>query len=211
MTNLAQWYWYLHVVDEFFLNSKEVHWFLDDFSVSRDRLALNWAQKGPCILMGLQLSQQHSERKKQLVILFLSSVTFLNKILWLFYTKKDKCCMFWMCMYIPTHSQLTVRCFGPFCTGDKAVKPRLRAVFSFPLFELLGTSFWHVVAAGNLLTDKLSLHRWLTVLFYLTAFMLSSSCLVLLLPIGRDLTTFLNDGTQKILGDLKMYHLSVEN
>lgn len=61
VTNVAQSYLNLQIVGELFLNSGEVHWLLDNFSVSRDRFVLHRAQKGPRIPIGLQLSQQHPE------------------------------------------------------------------------------------------------------------------------------------------------------
>lgn len=110
-----------------------------------------------------------------------------------------------MCSYIPARSQPICAgfgCFGFFCIGDQAVILGLgagRAVVSIPLLELLGTFLWHTVAAGSLLFDVLSCHRWLTISFYLAAFLPSSSCLALLLPIPGGLTTFLNDRRQRLV------------
>lgn len=107
-----------------------------------------------------------------------------------------------MCSYIPARCQsicVGFGCFSFFCIGDQAVILGLgagRAVVSSPLLELLGTFLWHTVA-GSLLFDVLSCHRWLTISFYLTAFLPSSSCLALLLPIPGGLTTFLNDRRQR--------------
>lgn len=109
-----------------------------------------------------------------------------------------------MCSCVPAHCQpicvVVFGRFGFFCTGDRAVMPGLGAgwaVVSFPLLELLGTLLWHAVAAGSLLFDELSYHRWLTISFYLTAFLPSSSCSALLLPAPGGLTTFLNDRTHR--------------
>lgn len=117
-----------------------------------------------------------------------------------------------MCSYIPTCCQpmcVGFGCFGFFCIGDQAVILGLgagRAVVSLPLLELLGTFLWHTVAAGSLLFDVLSCHRWLTISFYLAAFLPSSSCLALLLSIPGGLTTFLNDRRQGRLGQRHTIH-----
>ena len=94
-----------------------------------------------------------------------------------------------MCLIVPALRQpICVAVFGRFGflhTGDRTVMSGLgsgRAVVSSPLFELLGTFLWHAVAAGSLLFDELSHHRWFTVSFYLTALLPSSSCSALLPP-----------------------------
>lgn len=48
------------VVGELFSDGGEVHGFLDDLPVSRYGFVVDWCKEGPGILMGLQLSQQHS-------------------------------------------------------------------------------------------------------------------------------------------------------
>lgn len=53
------------VVGEFFSDGGEVHGLLDDFPVSRYSFVVDRCEKGPGILMGLQLSQQHSGGNKQ--------------------------------------------------------------------------------------------------------------------------------------------------
>lgn len=54
----------LLVVSEFFSDGGEVHGLLDDFPVSRYSFVVDWCEKGPGILMGLQLGQQHSGGNK---------------------------------------------------------------------------------------------------------------------------------------------------
>ena len=51
---------HIQVVGELLLDGGEVHGFLDDFSVTGDGFVVHRRQKGPRILMGLQLSQQQS-------------------------------------------------------------------------------------------------------------------------------------------------------
>lgn len=108
-----------------------------------------------------------------------------------------------MCSHLPTHGQSICVVFGHFAffhTGDRAVMLGLgtgRAVVSFPFLKLLATFLWHAVAAGSLLSEELSYHRWLTISFYLAASLPSSTCSALLLPAPRGMTTFLKDRTHK--------------
>ena len=113
---------------------------------------------------------------------------------------KNECCFVSslksICSYVLAHSQsvvIVLRCFGFFRTGDRAVILCLGAILSFPLFELLGSSLWHVVSAGILLNEELFCYRWRTISFDLTAFLPPSSCSALLPPSVRSLSTFLND------------------
>lgn len=234
------------VVGELFSDGGEVHGLLDDLPVSRDGFLVDGREKGPSVLMGLQLSQKHSGENKGKNIIsdnfdFISPVR--EKVFkprqimcdmklhdkmdvlifargWLscipgahlkmnvFTMKRSKVnsAMHAGSMCLPARRQpicvVVFGCFGFFHTGDGALMDGLgagRAVVSFSLFELLGTLLWHAVAAGSLLFDELSHHRWLTVSFYLTAFFPSSSCSAQLLPTPRGLTTLLNDRTHRRL------------
>lgn len=50
---------------EFFSDGGEVHGLLDDFPVSGYSFVVYGREKGPGILMALQLSQEHAEGNKQ--------------------------------------------------------------------------------------------------------------------------------------------------
>lgn len=118
-------------------------------------------------------------------------------------------CTVSICMCVPAYSQLIFVRFGFFCTVDGAVKFGLGAgwaVVCFPLFDLLGTFLWHIVASGILLTDELSIHRWLNASFSLDAFLPSSSCSALLLPTMRVLTAFLYERTRRGLWSHIKHH-----
>lgn len=58
------------VVGEFFSDGGEVHGLLDDFLVSRHSFVVDRVEEGPRVLMGLQLSQQHSGGNKTKLNLF---------------------------------------------------------------------------------------------------------------------------------------------
>ena len=51
------------VVGEFFSDGGEVHGPLDDLLVPRYGFVVDWSEKGPRVLMSLQLSQQNSGGK----------------------------------------------------------------------------------------------------------------------------------------------------
>lgn len=52
------------VVGELFSDGGEVHGLLDDLPVSGDSFVVDRCEEGPSILMGLQLSQQHTEKSR---------------------------------------------------------------------------------------------------------------------------------------------------
>ncbi len=52
------------VVGELFSDGGEVHGLLDDLPVSRDGFVVDRCEEGPSVLVGLQLSQQHSGENK---------------------------------------------------------------------------------------------------------------------------------------------------